>query len=149
MLRAALLWLALAGAAFAGAIPAGFNDEGIEWLALDEGLARARADGKPVLLVVHATWCPRCREYRAQFFDERVTAHGGDVVFVLVDQDREPRAASRYAPDGNYIPRTMVLAPGGGIVKKINAHRDDYRYFISPRQPGDLLRYLDAARGVK
>lgn len=145
MLRAALLWLCLAGAACAEAIPAGFNDDGINWLRLDEGLQRAKAEDKPVFLLVHATWCPRCREFQKQFFDARVEGFDEQVVFVLIDQDQEEDFASQFAPDGPYIPRSMVLDSDGAFVPEINSKRDDYRHYLDTMAPDDLLRVLSAA----
>lgn len=149
MLRAAALWLCLAGAAVAEAIPAGFNDDGINWLRLDEGLRRAKTEDKPVFLLVHATWCPRCREYREQFFDSRVDAFADKVVFVLIDQDQEEHFADQFKPDGAYIPRSMIVKPDGTLVPEINSGRDDYRYFLNTLAPDDLLRVLDAAVALK
>lgn len=39
----------------AGPIPAGFNDAGLKWHDLSDGLAAARAADKPVFMLVHAT----------------------------------------------------------------------------------------------
>ena len=149
MLRALLIWLALASTAVAEAIPAGFNDKGIQWLKLDEGLERAASEGKPVLVVVHATWCPRCREYSEQFFDERVEVHAEDVVFVLIDQDKEEASANRFVADGPYIPRTFVLRSDGEFVPEINSQRDDYQYYLHTLAPDDLLRVLSAAVALR
>jgi thiol-disulfide isomerase/thioredoxin len=148
MLRALIIWMALSTAALADAIPAGFNDEGIKWLAVDEGLKQAAETDKPILLVVHATWCPQCREFSKQFFDARVEAFGEDVIFVLIDGDQERDAANTYAFDGKYVPRTMVLGADGALVPDINSQRDDFRYFLDTRTPDDLLRVLTAARDL-
>lgn len=145
MLRGLALWLFLSGAALAEAIPAGFNDDGINWLRLDEGLQRAKAEDKRVFLLVHATWCPRCREFQKQFFDARVEEFDGRVVFVLIDQDLEKDFATQFEPDGPYIPRSMILDSDGNLVPEINSNRDDYRYYLDTMAPYDLLRVLSAA----
>ncbi|MGH1412737.1 MAG: thioredoxin family protein [Pelagimonas sp.] len=51
---------------------AGFNDRELAWNALDDGLKLAQAQEKPILLLVHATWCPVCREYRNVFSINRL-----------------------------------------------------------------------------
>lgn len=149
MLRAVILWLFLAGAALAEAIPAGFNDDGINWLRLDEGLQRAKVENKPVFLLVHATWCPRCREFQEQFFDARVAGFDEKLVFVLIDQDQEKEFASQFEPDGVYIPRSMVLDSDGTLVPEINSNRDDYRHYLDTMAPDDLLRVLTAAVALR
>ncbi|KPA23192.1 hypothetical protein shim_14870 [Shimia sp. SK013] len=138
--------LVLTGAAAtADAIPAGFNDQDIDWHDLDSGLDAAQATGKPIFLVVHATWCPVCHEYRNVFFHSKIVAQSRNFVFVLVDQDREPNAAARYAPDGAYIPRSMVLDATGTLQTKFNSGFSKHRYFLDPSSHKQLSGVLRKA----
>jgi len=131
--------------AFAGALPAGFNDAEIRWHDLESGRAKAAVEGKPVFVLVHATWCPVCNEYKAVFFDPDVVAASADFVFVLIDREAEPADAESLAPDGNYIPRSMFLTKAGLVDQSLNSGRRDFRYFLDPSQPGHLLSNLQKA----
>ena len=136
---------ALAMSAQAGPHLAGFNDAQIEWRDIEAGLAEARRTGKPVFLLVHATWCPTCRKYRSVFSDPEIVALSKDFVFVLVDRDKEAAASAAYAPDGEYIPRSMMLTSEGVLRPELNAGRQDYRFFVNPSDPRQLRSLLKAA----
>ena len=122
--------------------PDSFNDEGIAWQTFEDGLAEARRSGKPIFLLVHATWCPVCRVYRAQFFDKQVEEMARRMVFVIVDGDLEPDLSDRYALDGTYIPRSMILDPEGRPVEAISGPDPEYRYFLYPASPEELRSML-------
>lgn len=128
--------------------PAGFNEDEIPWMDLEAGLAEADRTGRPILLVVHADWCPACRDYRALFFDPRVVAYKDKVVFVLIDMDEDHADARRYQPDGGYVPRTMVLDDEGTLVPGIRTYHEDVAYFLNPDHPAELLFALKRAAAL-
>lgn len=131
-----------APSASAEAIPASFNDAEIQWFDYRAGLEHAEQTGKPVFVLVHATWCPVCQEYRKVFFDPSIVELSNSFVFVLIDQDREKDAAKQNAPDGSYIPRSMFLSAGGVLQKDINSGWDEYLFFLDPSDPDHLRRNL-------
>lgn len=151
--RRGLLLLALAAATVVLAprsVPAAagmdWNEYGIRWQPLTLGLSMAKRENKPVVLVVYTEWCPHCATYSRVFHDPRVVEKAKDLVFVRIDADRDEAFAKRFAPDGEYIPRTFVLTPDGELVADIQApRRDKSRYFLSTRDPGALLAVMDAA----
>ncbi len=122
----------------------GFGEE-IRWEPFDEGLARAKALGLPVMLVVHADWCPRCKELKASFFDPKLTAVSRNFVMVNVDADAEPRSQQApYVPDGDYIPRVLFLDREGQVdATLVNARRTTSRYFYTPAD--DLVGVMQRA----
>ena len=99
--------------------PFDYNAAAIPWQAHDTGLKQARETGKPVFLVVHGENCMACAAYDALFEDEDVLWYTDKLVFVLLNQDEEPELAADYAPDGDYLPRTLVLQPDGTHVPGI------------------------------
>lgn len=117
----------LAGLAIAGPVSAegtalrdtAFNDAGFDWYSYDDGLRLAAAQGRMVFVVVQTDWCPHCRELRGAFQAPDVVAHAGDFVFVLIDRDEEAELSARLAPDGDYIPRVLVLNPEGVIQRRL------------------------------
>lgn len=117
----------------------------IAWQSLDEGLALAKREGRPVMMVVKTEWCGRCKEYSALFRDESVEKAARDFVMVLVDGDADD-GASRYAPDGTYVPRTFFLSPDGEIDASLHGPHPRYRYFVNSSRPESLAELMARAR---
>lgn len=122
-----------------------WNDAQIAWQPYESGLARAKAEGKPVCLVVYTTWCPHCLNYSRVFHDPRVVERARDFVMVRADADSETAVAEQHAPDGGYIPRTFFLSSSGVMDADIRAPRDRFRYFYDERDPSALLAGMATA----
>jgi thiol-disulfide isomerase/thioredoxin len=146
MPRAAALTLGVAlGTGWAGAEPleTRFNDAALDWYPLDVGLAKAAAEGKLVLALVKTDWCPHCRAHQAAFTDERVVAHAGDFVFVLLDRDHEAELTAQVAPDGDYVPRTMILTDDRKVIERLAPFGSGpARFSIPPPYADELAGYL-------
>ncbi|MCR9165006.1 MAG: thioredoxin family protein [Nannocystaceae bacterium] len=109
----------------------GFGDK-IPWEPFDGALAHAKRDGMPVMLVVHASWCKRCKELKPAFSDAEIEALSQRFVMVNADQDLEPKVLE-YAPDGDYIPRVVFLSPEGiEDLTLTNEARQRHRFFYTP-----------------
>lgn len=122
----------------------GFNDA-IAWRHLDEGLAEAKNEGRPLMLVVHASWCSRCQELKPAFSDARLAELSERFVMVNADQDEIP-AVTSYAPDGKYIPRVLFIDPATGSADEAlqNPGRERYHYYYGPQDdlPGMMEKAL-------
>ncbi|MBI1384576.1 MAG: hypothetical protein GC150_06675 [Rhizobiales bacterium] len=120
-----------------------WNGAEIVWHDYASGLAQAERTGKPVLTVFHANWCPHCRTFRAVFKSPDIVSLAKSFVLVIVNIDDEPAINRKYAIDGGYVPRTMVL-DAKGVVR--TALRDqqarEYQYFVDPRSPDALLELM-------
>jgi protein-disulfide reductase (glutathione) len=121
----------------------GFGDA-IAWRHLDEGLAEAKADGRPLMLVVHASWCSQCKALKPAFAEPRLQELAERFVMVNADQDLTP-AALGYAPDGSYIPRVLFIDPATGIADESlrNPQRSRYHYYYGPQD--DLPAMMEKA----
>jgi uncharacterized protein YyaL (SSP411 family) len=89
----------------------------VAWLAWNaETFARARAEGKPVLLSLAPAWCQHAQQMdRQAYADERVAALiNGRFVPVRVDADRRPDLGCRYGLGG--WPTTACLTPDGDVL---------------------------------
>src|SRR5580692_10284584 len=49
-----------------------WNTAQIDWQPYEAGLARAKAQKKPICLVLYTGWCPHCRNYSHVFDDPKV-----------------------------------------------------------------------------
>ena len=121
----------------------GFGDA-IAWRNLDEGLAEAKAQGRPLMLVVHASWCSRCQELKPAFSDAHLAELSQRFVMVNADQDQTPAVLS-YAPDGSYLPRVLFIDPATGSADESlrNPQRSRYHYYYGPQD--DLPAIMERA----
>jgi uncharacterized protein YyaL (SSP411 family) len=86
----------------------------LQWSAAS--FARARTEGKPVLLSIAPTWCRNSVEMdRSSFADPEVVARVRQrYVPIRVDADRRPDICERYSLGG--WPTTAFLTPDGGLL---------------------------------
>ena len=104
----------------------------IAWRGFDVGFKDAAALGRPVMLLVHAAWCSRCKALRPIFSDPALVELSREFVMINVDQDLEPQVL-RHGPDGTYIPRVLFFSPAGELYTDVlNPTRQRYKYFYMP-----------------
>lgn len=100
-----------------------------EWTA--ETLARARAEDKPILLDLDATWCHWCHVMEETSYSDqevvRLVIEG--FIAIRVDPDRRPEINDRYNQGG--WPTTALLAPSGEVLFGAT--------YVSPEQMRELL----------
>ena len=144
--RTLLLLAVLATIAPARARAGGdWNDTGVAWQPYEAGLALAKKEKKPVLLIFYTEWCPHCTNYSKLFHDQAVIDKTRQFVMIRVDKDKQPEISKTHAPDGEYIPRTYFLSSDGVLDPSLAAARDKYRYFYNESDPKDVLAAMDTA----
>jgi thiol:disulfide interchange protein len=93
----------------------------LDFLPIEQALARAKAQGKPVLVDFSAIWCPTCRVLHAEVFtNARVKqAITGGYVLSRVDYESPEAAAfmQRYAVQG--FPSLLVLSADGTLLRRV------------------------------
>ncbi|MCB9749732.1 MAG: thioredoxin family protein [Myxococcales bacterium] len=123
----------------------GFNDA-IAWRGFEEGFREAAEQNRPLMLVVHASWCSKCRLLKRKFrTDQELIELSEQFVMVNVDQDHEP-SVTRLGPDGTYLPRVLFFAPNGDLDATLqNPGRGRFRYFYMPHEDliGTMRRALE------
>ena len=122
-----------------------WNDAKIQWQPYEQGLAAAKKDKKPVLLIVFTEWCPHCSNYSKLFHDDKVVEQAKRFVMIRLDKDKNAELSKKFAPDGEYIPRTFFLSSGGELDPGLHAPRDNYRYFYDEKDPASVLGGMSAA----
>lgn len=122
-----------------------WNDSGISWQPYEKGLAEAKAEKKPICLIFYTDWCPHCANYSKVFHDPKVVEETKNFVMIRLNKDQNKELSSKYAPDGQYIPRTFFLSPDGQLDPSIHAPRDKYQYFYDERAPSSILAGMESA----
>ena len=90
---------------------------------LDEALAQAQKESKPIVLDFFAEWCAPCqRMEKATFKDERVRALLERCVFVRVDTDKYPDIAKRMVVEG--LPDIRFALPDGTVIRQLRNFQD-------------------------
>ena len=115
-----------------------FNGAEINWRDPKTGIYEASKNGKPVIMVIHATWCTACKAYRAVFKDPGVVAASKDFVMILVDADKEKEINGAFSPDGTYVPRTLFIDSDGNVSDKYVGKDPKYPHTIDSDQAGRI-----------
>ncbi len=131
------------------------NGQPVKWLDYgSKALEQARREGKPLFMVLTATWCQWCHAY------ERESLHSPEVAALLnknyvpvwVDVDRRPDVAARYP--GRGLPRTVILNPAGGTEASVAGYipgpqlRDNLRKTLHLITPGATVQEAPSPKAL-
>ncbi|GAB6029031.1 Thioredoxin domain-containing protein 12 [Chamberlinius hualienensis] len=108
----------------------GLGDE-IDWKTLDNGLQEAKDLNKPLMLIIHKSWCGACKSFRPKFAEStEIKKLSKNFVMVNVEDNDEP-SDEKYKPDGGYVPRILFLDPKGEVITDIynTAGNSNYKHF--------------------
>jgi thiol:disulfide interchange protein len=93
----------------------------LDFLPLEQALALAKTQGKPVLVDFSAIWCPTCRVLHAEVFTNATVKQAITSGFVLSRVDYEsPEARTfmqRYDVQG--FPTLLVLSAEGKLLRRV------------------------------
>lgn len=110
----------------------GFGDN-IDWKTFDEGLALSKETNKPLMLLIHKSWCGACKALKPKFAGS-VAIENMSSEFVMVNvEDAEEPSDPMYAPDGGYIPRILFMSPDGVVQEQLKnkSGNPKYKYYYS------------------
>merc|ERR1739840_6405 len=80
----------------------------VTWWTLDEGLDECNRTAKPMMMIIHKTWCPACDVLKGCFKNSSLIQELSQF-FVMVNlMDQEVPDTEALAPDGHYFPSKSV-----------------------------------------
>ncbi|MBN1105202.1 MAG: FKBP-type peptidyl-prolyl cis-trans isomerase [Deltaproteobacteria bacterium] len=89
----------------------------------DQGVERARLEGKPAFLLLYAAWCSWSKKIMNESLeDPRLKMMKDQFVWVKVNSDEHKDIHELYEQKG--FPLVVVLNPKGEVIKKIDGYRD-------------------------
>jgi thiol-disulfide isomerase/thioredoxin len=115
----------------------------IAWKTWDEGKAQATREGKPIMLLVYADWCPKCRSLAPVFADDDIEAIATKYVMVRHNADDEaPWMDDLHDKYGGYVPRIFFMRPDGSVRTDITSGHPRFPYFYSDGQVDVLAKSM-------
>lgn len=117
----------------------------LDWLSYSQGLALAKQNHKPILLMVYADWCSKCRALVPVFERSDVRELVGKMVAVRQDQDDPAPWLSELAAGDNYVPRIIFLNSDGTPIRQVTSGHPRYPFFYMADRPEALLSSLKQA----
>ncbi|MBI5190735.1 MAG: thioredoxin family protein [Nitrospirae bacterium] len=102
----------------------------VNWTDYAAGMARAKKEGKPVLVDFYTTWCKDCKKMdKTTLADpEVVKLLAGKFVAVRVDGDTQKETASKYGVFA--YPTFCMLGPDGGKVYQNVGYLDKSDFMV-------------------
>jgi hypothetical protein len=122
-----------------------WNYPTVKWRSASVGLAKMRAEKRPGVVVVMATWCPQCKAFQALFRDPEVIELSRRFEMVLIDQEQSPERAAQFHTDADYFPRTFFTSPDGAIDPAFVTSNPSYRQFFNAVQRREFVAALRGA----
>lgn len=98
------------------------KSEGIEWFLFEDGLKKAKAENKPLMIHFTADWCTWCKKLEAEAFkNQDIISLSKSFVPVKVDCDKEGEIAKKFQIRG--LPTILFTSPDGNLIHQVIGYR--------------------------
>lgn len=117
----------------------------IVWQSYEDGLARAKAERKPIMLIFGADWCGPCHILaRKVLADPRVIARAKDFVAIHVNADQREDLQEKYR--AKPFPYILFLNPDGEVLDRVRVPWECSQGKYAVGNAVELLHGMEAAR---
>ncbi len=108
---------------------------GVGWLlSMEEAVARAEKQDRPIMIDVYADWCGWCKRLDSDTYaDDDVIARAGEFVSLKLDADANRSIMSQYGIGG--LPTILFIGADGKEIHRV----------IGYKPPAEFVRDMDTA----
>ena len=104
----------------------------IDWQTWSKGLSLAKVNQKPLMVILHKSWCPACKSLKPKFEGSK-TIEKLSARFVMINakEGEEPIEDPKFNIDGGYIPRVIFLDSESNVLADIinESGNPQYKYY--------------------
>ncbi|XP_068206071.1 thioredoxin domain-containing protein 12-like [Palaemon carinicauda] len=116
-----------------------------DWHSLEDGLKISEETGKPLMLIIHKSWCGACKAFKPKFAaSEKALELSKHFVMVNTLDNDEPED-EKYKPDGGYIPRILFLGSDGKVREEIYNEGGNPQYKFYYYDEGSVIKSMSKA----
>lgn len=104
----------------------------IEWQTWSRGLSVAKETSKPIMVILHKSWCPACKALKPKFQASRTIGElSSQFVMINAKEGEEPIDEPTLNIDGTYIPRVLFLDSEASVLTNAFNEKGNpqYRYY--------------------
>ena len=104
----------------------------IDWQSWSRGLSVAKETQKPLMVVLHKSWCPACKSLKPKFqASKAIEKLSSQFVMINAKEGEEPMGDSKLNIDGQYIPRVIFLDSEGNVLSDVinDDGNPQYKYY--------------------
>lgn len=119
--------------------------EDITWTSIEEGFEKAKEEKKPLMLIIHKSWCGACKALKKKFAKSNEVAELSKQFVMVNIEDDSGKTADTFDVDGAYAPRMYFLDPFTREIMKEFHNTDksfkDYKYaYAEPKEIADMMK---------
>lgn len=117
----------------------------LDWHSYQQGLTLAKQNHQPILLMIYADWCSKCRALVPVFERSDVRELVNKMVAIRQDQDDPAPWLSEIGASDSYVPRIIFLDSKGTPLRQVTSGHPRYPFFYMADKPEVLLSSLKQA----
>ena len=106
--------------------------ENIEWKTWSAGRSAAKETGKPLMVILHKSWCPACKSLKPKLAASKaIETLSSQFVMVNAKEGEQPIDESKFNIDGQYIPRIIFLDSNENVLSEVinEEGNPQYKYY--------------------
>ena len=101
----------------------------IEWQTWSKGLVVAKETGKPIMVILHKSWCPACKALKPKFEASKAIGQlSSQFVMINAKEGEEPMDDPKLNIDGAYIPRVIFLDSEANVLTGVSNEKGNPKY---------------------
>ncbi len=91
--------------------------------------------GKTVLLMVYASWCPKCNAWSGELFSQlKEAVHNKPIIILAINADNSPEKAQAYVTQRGFIGPNIIHGYDPTMVQKLGLPDNLFRYVLFDAQ---------------